>query len=63
VCGLGNAVLLKGTVNCIAGKQGLGAEWLISLLAERALEARTVDPLFRKMWRQLGAFFFWFLAA
>lgn len=29
VCSLSNTVLLEGTVNGIAGKEGFGAEWLI----------------------------------
>jgi hypothetical protein len=44
VSGLSNAVLLEGTVDGVAGKKGLGAQWLISLLAEVAGEAGAVKP-------------------
>lgn len=46
VCGLGDAVLLECSVDCVAGKEGLCAEGLVCLLAERALQAGTIDPLF-----------------
>lgn len=45
MCGLGNAVLLEGAVDGVAGEEGVGAERLIGLLAEGAGKAGTVDPL------------------
>jgi hypothetical protein len=45
VCCFADAVLLEGTVNGIAGKEGFGTEGLICLLAERAIQAGAVDPL------------------
>lgn len=45
VGGLGNAVLLEGAVDGVAGEEGLGAEGLVGLLAEVAGETRAVDPL------------------
>lgn len=34
-----NAVLLKCSINGIAGEEGLGTEWLVTLLAEVTYEA------------------------
>ena len=41
----GDAVLLEGAVDRVAGQQGVWAEGLVGLLAEVAGEAGTVDPL------------------
>ena len=45
MCCLGNAVLLEGTVDGVAGEESLRAEWFIGCLAEVALQARAIDPL------------------
>lgn len=45
VGGLGDAVLLKGAVDGVAGQEGLGAEGLVGGLAEVTCEAGAVDPL------------------
>jgi hypothetical protein len=48
VCCLGDTVLLEGAVNCVAGEEGLSTEGFVGLLAERALQAGAVDPLFQQ---------------
>lgn len=45
VGGFGDAVLLERAVDCVAGKESLGAQRLVGLLAEVAGKAGTVDPL------------------
>lgn len=45
VGGFGDAVFLEGAVDCVAGQEGLGAEWLVGALAEVTGEAGAVDPL------------------
>jgi len=45
VRGLGDAVLLEGPVDGVAGEQGVGAQRLVRLLAELAGQARAVEPL------------------
>jgi hypothetical protein len=42
VGGFGDAVLLEGAVDCVAGKEGLRAQWLVGLLAKVAREAGSV---------------------
>ena len=42
---LGDAILLEGAVDSVAREQGLRAQWLVGLLAEVTLQARSVDPL------------------
>jgi hypothetical protein len=44
VRGFGDAVLLEGAVDGVAGEEGLGAQWLVGLLAEVAGEAGAVEP-------------------
>lgn len=45
VGGLSDGVLLEGTVDRVAREEGVGAERLVSLLAEVAGKARAVQPL------------------
>ena len=47
MCGFGDAVLLEGPVDGITGQKGLSTEWLVGLLAEIAVEAGAIDPLFQ----------------
>ena len=49
VAALDNGVLLEGSINSVPGEKCLRAKWLVGLLAEIALEARTVDPLYTRM--------------
>lgn len=42
---LGNGVLLERAVDCVAGEKSLGAERLVGVLAVRAAQARSVEPL------------------
>ncbi len=42
---LGHGVLLEGAVHCVPGQEGRRAQLLVALQAERAREARPVDPL------------------
>jgi hypothetical protein len=44
VRGFGDAVFLEGTVDCVAGEEGLGTQRLVGLLAEVAGEAGSVEP-------------------
>lgn len=43
--GFADGVLLEGAVDGVAGQEGFGAEGLVGLLAEVALEAGAVEPL------------------
>lgn len=43
--GAGNAVLLEGSIDCVAGQLWGQAQWLIGLHAEGAGQAGVVEPL------------------
>jgi hypothetical protein len=45
MCRFSNTVLLEGAIDGVAGKESFSAEWLICLLAERAVETCAIDPL------------------
>jgi hypothetical protein len=45
VNGLGDGILLERTVDGIAREESLGTERLVGVLAVRAAQARTVEPL------------------
>jgi len=43
--GVGNTVLLEGSVNSVARESSLGAEGFVGLLAKIAGEAGAIEPL------------------
>lgn len=45
VSSFGNAVLLEGSIDSVAGEEGLFTKRLVGLLAEAASQARPIDPL------------------
>lgn len=49
VCGLGDTVLLEGSVNCVTRDKSLSAERFVRLLTEITLQAAAIEPLYTSM--------------